>query len=312
MVCSGVLRALVLVLTMLCAPVWAQELRVHSAGQGGAFLPYAQGLARHLNAAGLGPVVALESTGSIANLAAAESDPASLGLVFLASAHEAITGTGFAQGKKHENVRALFPMYETSVQIAALRSSGIARFADLNRKRLGVGPAGGPSEIYVRAFAAELRIAPELVTGTADELAEALLAGRIDALWQGASVPIPALASVAERADAVVFGLTGTEIATIVRLFPFLAPARVPANAYRGQTAVLNSVAAWNFVVAHKDLPDARVEAILRAVFGTADPARDIHAFAGGTRAANAGTNRVVPFHPAAARYYREAGVALP
>lgn len=305
-------RALALALTMLCAPLAAQELRVHAAGQGGAFLPYAQGLARHLNAAGVGPAIVVESSGSIANLAAAESDPNALGLAFMGTAHEAVAGTGFAQGRKHENVRALFPMYETSVQIAALRGSGIARFSDLDGKRFGVGPAGGPSEIYVRALAGDLRVAPALVTGNADDLAEALIAGRIDALWQGAIVPIPALARVAGRADTVVFGLTGTEIAATLRLFPFLAPATVPANSYRGQTAPLTTVAAWNFVVAHKDLPDARVEAILRAVFGVADPARDIHPFAAATRAANAGTNRVVPFHPAAARYYRATGVALP
>lgn len=306
------IRILAVALALLALPASAQELKLHSAGQGSAFLPYAQGLARFLNGGGAGPVVATETSGSIANLAAAESDPAALGLVFLASAHEAITGTGFAQGRPHANVRALFPMYQTSFQIAALRSSGLARAADLGGKRVGVGPAGGPAEVFFRALAAEIGIAPEIVTGSPAELGEALIAGRIDAFWQGAIVPIPSLTAVTDRADAVVFGLTQSEIASMARRFPFLAPAEVPAGTYRGQSTALNSVAAWNFVVAHKDLPDARVAAILRAVFGAADPVRDIHAFAGGTRAANAGTNRVVPFHPAAARFYREAGVALP
>ncbi|MFM7344425.1 MAG: TAXI family TRAP transporter solute-binding subunit [Tagaea sp.] len=306
------IRIVAMALALLSLPVSAQELKLHSAGQGSAFLPYAQGLARHLNASGAGPVTAIETSGSIANLGAADSDPAALGLVFLASAHEAITGTGFAQGRPHANVRALFPMYQTSFQIAALRASGLARAADLDRIRVGVGPAGGPAEVFFRALAAEIGIAPEIVTGSPAELGDALIAGRIDAFWQGAIVPIPSLTAVTDRADAVVFGLSDTEIAAMTRRFPFLAPASVPANAYRGQTAALNSVAAWNFVVAHKDLPDARVEAILRAVFGAADPARDIHPFAGGTRAANAGTNRVVPFHPAALRYYRAAGIALP
>lgn len=306
------IRIVALALALLSLPVSAQELRLHSAGQGSAFLPYAQGLARFLSAGNAGPVVAVETTGSLANLAASESDPSALGLVFLASAHEAVTGTGFAQGRPHRNVRALFPMYQTSFQIAALRTSGLARAADLGGKRVGVGPAGGPAEVFFRALASEIGIAPEIVTGSPTELGTALIEGRIDAFWQGAIVPIPSLTAVTDRADAVVFGLSPAEIAAMTRRFPFLAPAEVPANAYRGQTTALNSVAAWNFVVAHKDLPDARVEAILRAVFGAADPTRDIHAFAGGTRAANAGTNRVVPFHPAAERFYRAAGVALP
>jgi hypothetical protein len=109
-----------------------------------------------------------------------------------------------------------------------------------------------------------------------------------------------------------VFGLNAAEIAAMTRRFPFLAPFELPANVYRGQSAKLTTIAAWNFVVAHKDLSDARVTAILRAVFAATDPARDIHAFAADTLAANAVANRVVPFHPAALRYYREAGIALP
>jgi uncharacterized protein len=306
------LRSLAFALTILAVPAAAQELRLHAAGPGTAFLPYAQGIARHLNQAGVGPVVAVETTGSLANLAAAESDPSALGLAFLGSAHEAVAGTGYAQGNPHANIRALFAMYQTSLQIAALRSSGIARFADLDGRRVGVGPEGGPAEVFFRAFAEELRIAPAIVTGAPVELGEALIAGRIDAFWQGAIVPIPSLVAVTARADAVVFGLDAGEIATVTKRFPFLAPARVPANTYRGQAAPLTTIAAWNFVVAHKDMPDARVTAILRAVFGAEDPARDIHPFAAGTRAENAVTNRVVPFHPAALSFYRAAGVALP
>lgn len=306
------LRKLALALALVAFPAGAQELRLHAAGPGTAFLPYAQGVARHLNAAGGGPVVAVETAGSIANLAAVENDPNALGLAFLGSAHEAASGTGFARGRPHANLRALFPMYQTSLQIAALRSSGIARFADLDGKRVGVGPEGGPAVVFFKAFAEELRIAAEIVTGSPAELGAALIAGRIDAFWQGAIVPIPSLVAVTERADAVVFGLDAAEIATIARRFPFLAPARVPAGTYRGQTADIATMAAWNFVVAHKDLSDARATAILRAVFAAEDPARDIHAFAADTLAVNAVANRVVPFHPAALRFYRAAGIALP
>ena len=37
--------------------------------------------------------------------------------------------------------------------------------------------------------------------------------------------------------------------------FPFLSPASVAPNTYRGQGGALKSVAAWNFVMAHKDPP---------------------------------------------------------
>jgi TRAP-type uncharacterized transport system substrate-binding protein len=43
-----------------------------------------------------------------------------------------------------------------------------------------------------------------------------------------------------------------------------------------------------------------------------ADPKSEIYPTAAGTRAANAPNNRILPFHPGALRFYREAGVTLP
>jgi TRAP-type uncharacterized transport system substrate-binding protein len=59
-------------------------------------------------------------------------------------------------------------------------------------------------------------------------------------------------------------------------------------------------------------MPEAAAHALTAAALSAADPAREIAPAAAGTRAANAGTNRVLPFHPGAARALREAGAAVP
>lgn len=294
-------------LVLLAAPAWvhAQELRLLSAGPGSAFLPYAQGLARHLEASGAGPITVVETAGSIANVAAVNAEPNALGMTVLASAQPAVEANAAA------NVRALFPMYRTGYHAAAMRGANIARMLDIDGKRVGVGPAGGPAELFFQSLARELHLRATAVTGTPAELGQALIDGRIDAFFQGAIVPIPAIAAVTDRADARVFGLSAREIAGLVERYRYLSPMIVPARTYRGQETHLATVASWNFVVAHKDLPEARALAILRAVFGGGDPARDIHPFAAETRAANAGQNRVIPFHPGALRFYREAGASV-
>ena len=288
------------------------EVGIYAAGQGSAFLPYAQGVAAHLTREGL-RAQALESTGSIQNLQRVDAEPQRLGTVFLGTAYEAVTGTGaWTQGKKHSNVRALFPMYETSFQIVALKSSGLRELKHLQGKKVGVGPAGGPAESFFKGLAEAVGLQATLVTGTPAALAADLQAGRIDALWQGASLPIPAIKQVADTTEATVFGLTDAELAAMLQRFPFLAAATVAPNTYRGQQEALKSVAAWNFVMAHKDLPDADAYWITRAVLSTQDPAKALHTSAGPTRAPNARMNRVVPFHPGALRFYREQQVALP
>ena len=285
------------------------EVGIYSAGQGSAFLPYAQGLAAHLSASGL-KAQALESKGSIENLGRVDAEPQRLGTAFLGTAFEAVNASAaWTQGKKHSNVRALFPMYETSFQIVVLRASGLASLRALAGKRVGVGPAGGPAESFFKGLAEATGLQVQTVTGTPAALAADLQAGRIDALWQGAALPIPAIKQVADAADAVVFGLSDAELAAMLKRFPFLSPASVAPGTYRGQTGALKSVAAWNFVMAHKDLSEDDAYWITRTVLQAADP-KAIHASAGPTRAANAPNNTVMPFHPGALRFYREQGVS--
>lgn len=281
---------------------------IYSAGQGSAFLPYAQGLARYLSANGL-PTGELVTRGSIENLQLIDVETNRLGMAFLGTAYEAVNGSAaWTQGRKHANVRALFPMYETSFQIVALRSTGTGNLRSLAGKRVGVGPAGGPAESFFKGLAEATRLDVQVVNGTPAALAADVQAGRIDALWQGAALPIPAIKEVADAADAVVFGLTDDELQAMLGRFPFLSPAAIAAGTYRNQRTPLKSVAAWNFVMAHKDLPEADAYWITRTVLAAADP-RSIHASAGPTRAENAANNTVVPFHAGALKYYRERGI---
>ncbi|MFM7344423.1 MAG: TAXI family TRAP transporter solute-binding subunit [Tagaea sp.] len=283
-------------------------LVLHAGAAGGTFLPYGRALAELLNRAGAGPVAAVESPGSNANLFAVDADPHALGLAFLPSLREAVAGEGFALGLPQRNVRALLAAYPTTYYLVA-RRDGPARILDLDGRRVGVGPAGGVDEAMFMALARDLFVRATPVSGSAEQLALAMAEGRLDALWIGALVPVPAIAAIAERIDARVIGLSAWEIARLVARNPLLVPRIVPARTYRGQGASFAAVSSWNFLVAHKDLPDGRVEAILRAVFGVTDPARDIHPFAAETRAAANVHNRVAPFHPAAERFHRAAGV---
>ncbi|MGD0850093.1 TAXI family TRAP transporter solute-binding subunit [Bradyrhizobium sp.] len=282
-----------------------------TAGDGSAFLPYGQGVAAYLASRGIHLDVR-KSSGSNENLSGVDASATTIGTAFIGSAYDAVNGTGWAAGHKHANVRALFPMYETSFQIAALRSSAIRSFADLDGKKVGVGPAKGPPEVFFRVAAEVANIKPVIVNGDPAALSKMVIAGEIDALWQGAVVPIPSLSEVADHADAIVFGLSDAEVAAMLLKLPQLAATTIPAGTYRGQSADIRSVSAWNFVVANKDLPADTAYAITKAVLSAPDPASRIHPTAAGTLARNAVQNRVVPFHPGAKRFYDEAGIKLP
>lgn len=286
-------------------------LALMAAGQGSAFLPYAQGIAKVVTAAKAASLEVKESKGSIENLTAVDASATTLGTAFLGSVYEAVNGLGFAAGHKQANVRALFPMYETAFMTAALKASNLTTLKSLDGKKVGCGPAGGPGEGYFRAAAEIAGSKPTIVSGPPAEQAQDLMAGRIDAFWQGAVVPIPSFVSAANAVETVVFGLTDAEVAAMRQRFPFMAEVTVAPATYRGQTAALKSVAAWNVIVANKDLPFDVAYAITKAVLTSKDLVEALGPPGRSTKAENAGVNKVAPYHPGAVKALAELGVKV-
>lgn len=282
------------------------NLSLYGGAAGGAFLPYAQGLASFLGRDPALRVRALESGGSIANLTAVQLEANAIGLAFLPTVQEAATSTGFAQGRNYANIRALLPAFRSTYQVAVRGDSDIGRILDLDRKRVGVGPVGGTDELLFAVAAKDLYLKPVFVNGSIADLGGALLAGGIDALWVGARSPIPAIVDITDRGGARVLGLSAWDIAGLTTRYPYLTPAIVPANTYRGQTRPFATVASWNLLVVNKDLPEETALAIVKAILDTPDPAKDIHPFASETRAEFLNENRVVDYHPGLLRYLRE------
>lgn len=283
----------------------------YTAGPGSAFLPYGEAVARFAASRGVALDVR-QSAGSLENLRRVEDEPEAVATAFLGSVVDALEGTPAAGGRRHRAIRALFPMYETGFMAVALAGRGIGRFADLAGRKVGCGPARGPAETFFRAACDAAGISAEIVSGDGAALGRAVVAGEIDALWQGAIVPIPSIAAVTGASDAVVIGPGAEVSAGVVRRLPHLAPLTVPAGAYRGQREAVETFAAWNFVVANAALPEADAHVLTRAILSAEDPGREIGPTAAGTRAANAGANRVLAFHPGAARALREAGARVP
>ena len=287
------------------------QLSLATGAAGGTFNVYGAALAEILTQNAAADVVTRVTAGSNENLRLVDSGAVALALAAMGPAFEAWNGTGPFSGSSRRNIRALLPMYETPFSTIALRRSGIARVADLQGKRVGVGPTGGPTTVFFRALAEEAGITCTQVNGSPDEHAQQLLAGEIDAFWFGAGVPITAFARVADAQETVVFGMSDDESQKMRRRFGYLAPNTIPAGTYRGQTAPVATVAVWNFVVASPTMADQLAYDITKAALSqTAALVARVSA-ATATTAANATANGFLPFHPGAARFYREAGITI-
>jgi TRAP transporter TAXI family solute receptor len=292
---------------------WPREMTIGTASQGGTYFIYGNGFASYITEA-LGLNATGEVTGGpVQNVTLVETGDHLMGLVTMGPAYDAWIGKSeLAPGLEHRSIRALFPMYQTPFQVIALRRSGINSVSDLQGKRVSVGPAGGTPGTYWPQFISALGVNATISNAGAADAAGQLQDGLIDAFAFAAGVPISAFAELAASQDVVMFGFTDAELPKILEAFPAMAPLTIPAGTYAGHDYDQNTVALWNFAIAHEDMPESLAYEITKLAMDNPDRMVQIHAAAKETLLANWDKNTFMPYHPGAVRYFEEKGIAVP
>ena len=288
------------------------RLTIATAGKGSAFLPFGEALAAVVPKHAPLDIAVRETKGSNENADLVSRGEVELATLNMGPGYDAWTGQGPFAGRQLRGMRAIAPMYETPFHTLALRESGIARLRDLAGKRVGVGPAGGPGEVFFKGLAEALGIQATIVTGTPAELGAAVLAKSIDAFWYGSGIPSPPFVEAAGKADAVVFGFQPDEAEAFRTRFPYFAPYQIAVATYKGQAGPLSSMAVWNFVVANEKVADEAAYQLTKGLLERVGEISAIFRTASAMTIENAGANTFMPFHDGAVRYYRERGTAHP
>jgi TRAP transporter TAXI family solute receptor len=292
---------------------WPKSLTLTTASPGGIYYIYGEELAKLLTEK-LGITVnPLPTQGAIQNVKLLESGSAQLGLITMSTGLEGWNGAGgWTGGKKLRNIRALFPMYDNPFQAAVLQRSGITTFAQLDGKRIGVGPRSGNGATYGPIIFKIAAISPELSYGSYNDIATELLAGRVDALVTLLGAPVPAIQEVDAKEPVTFLGLSTEQIDAIRKQIPEFGPAKIAAGTYRLLDRDYVTVGVPNFVIGQADLPEDLVYQLVKAVFENQPRLLKVTSAARDTLPQNVVKNTFLPFHPGAVRYYREIGISLP
>jgi TRAP transporter TAXI family solute receptor len=294
-------------------PDWPKSLTVATASPGGVYYVYGDALAQILTEKLGIPVSSLPTQGSIQNVKLLDSGGVQLGLITMSTGHEGWNGTGaWTNGKKFRNIRALFPMYDNPFQPVALQKSGIATLAQLDRKRIGAGPPSGNIATYGPVIFKIVGISPEMTYGSYDDMATQLLDGRVDAMLTVLGAPAPAIQRVDVKEPVKLLDISTDQMEAIVKAIPDFSLSKIPAGTYRLQSTDYITVAVPNFVIGRADLPDDLVYRLTKAVFENQPRLVKATPAAQDTVAQNAVKDSFLPFHPGAARYYREIGLKIP
>jgi TRAP transporter TAXI family solute receptor len=294
-------------------PDWPKSLMLVTASPGGIYYVYGEELT-HILTEKLGITVNhLPTQGAVHNVQLLDSGGAQLGLITMVVGLQGWNGTSdWTKGQMFRRMRALFPMYDTPFQVVVLRRSGITTFAQLDKKRLGVGPRAATGATYMPAILKVLGISAEFSYGSFDNMFAELLDGRHDAFANLAGAPAPGLQQAEAKEPIRFISLSPEQIDAIRKAMPEFTPSKIVAGTYRSLDKDYDSFGMYNFGVGRADLPDELVYQLVKAVFENQPRLVKVTSAATETIPQNAVKDTFLPFHPGAVRYYREIGIKIP
>lgn len=288
------------------------RLVLATATPGGSFPAFGQALAEAVHAVDPGLTLDLRaSKGSQENLGLLRSGAVDLALVQGDYAADALA----AGSSPDTRLRVVAPVSASPGLFVVLGGSPIRHVTDLRGRRVALGTHAsglttmGRSVLRGSGIDPEHDIAPILLDRAGDGAAM-VLDGRADALW-GAGTGWPGFRTLAEApGGARFFGPDPEAVEAILRLHPSLRRVTVPGGSLRGQTAPIDTVGSWSFVLARPGVPAEAVARLVRAIDGSrAALARD---YPSGADADLRNLADAVPseqLHPATAAHLRAAGV---
>lgn len=293
------------------------EVRIATATPAGVYYPLGQAMARVLTERLGREFVALATAGTPENVELLARGEAEIAFGQSGIVYYAVNAVGPFRGRPRQGaVRGLTYLYPNVIHVLAREGSGVTRVADVDGRPLAPGPRDSATEINARELLEVHGVSYGEGSGTRalylgyGESVNALARGKADAAVIAGGVPTPAVVDALSSGVARLIGLEEDRIRALIARHPWYTPFTIPAGAYPGQSEPVRTVAVSNILIARADLPDDLTYDVLRTLYAESEELARTHP-AGRLQlpAALRGITGVVPLHPGAARFFREAGI---
>ncbi|MEA2887518.1 MAG: uncharacterized protein QOD11_1878 [Bradyrhizobium sp.] len=285
-----------------------------TATPGGGFPLYGDAFAAVMNE--IDPTLAIEprnTKGSNENIPLLEQGKLDIALVAGEPSYEAFMGIG----RPATPLKVLTAMYSSPGMFVVRADSPYKTIRDLVSKPVAFGAKGTGLPLLSRYLLDGLGLKQDedfqsIYLDRAGDGPAMVLDGRAAALW-GAGIGWPGFKAMSESPGGARFiAPDADEIARIKAKHAFLKPLTIPAGSYPGQSAPINSLGSWSFVLTRTDLPDDVAYRLAKSLHGAESPLCKKLPQACETTAANtvAAAPKIELIHPGVLKYFREIGVA--
>jgi uncharacterized protein len=282
------------------------------------YYPVGGGYAQIIDQFVPGYTASVEATNaSVDNVAFISRGDADLALALADTVVAAYEGTGRfgPEGNlpRLPNLRAITVAYSNAVHIITIEGSGIESLADLRGKRVSVGAPGSGTEVSAQTILGAVGITYDdfqVERLSANETADALRDGSIDAGFWSGGVPTGAVLSLAETRQIKLVPVTDEEFAAISAADSTLIRYVYPAGAYRGIEET-PSVGTPNLLIVSSDMDEELAYEFTKNLFEHIRIVRAIHPSANETEP-EAALASPLPLHLGAIRALEELGLTIP
>lgn len=297
------------------APALTKEYKLSMAtgGTAGTYYPFGGAMASLWSNNIKGTQVTVEATGgSIENVRLLETNAAELGLAQNDITDYAWNGTEFFK-EPVKNIRGVAVMYPELLQWTIATESGAKSVADLKGKRFSVGPAGSGTEANTRQVFEAAGLTYQDLARKVDLSHAEAVAGikdrQLDGFAMTGGVPIAAVTDITTTMDMTVLPIDGDVASKLMNKYQFYVEATVPAGAYNGVDADVQTVAVQAALLAREDLDEDLVYWLTKTLVEKQADLAKAHAKGADFSKESAVKGLTIPWHPGAERYYKEIGV---
>jgi len=295
-------------------PIPKTTITLGTATPGGGFPLYGNAFAEVMNE--IDPTLSIEprnTKGSNENIPLLEEGKLDIALVAGEPSYESFMGIG----RPAIRLKILTAMYSSPGMFVVRADSPYKAIRDLVGKPVAFGAKGSGLPILSRYLLDGLGLKQDedfqaIYLDRAGDGPAMVLDGRAAALW-GAGIGWPGFKTMSESAGGARFiAPDADEIARIRAKHAFLKPLTVPAGSYPNQSAPIDSLGSWSFVLTREDLPDDVAYRLAKSLHRAESPLCKKLPQACETTAANtvAAAPKIELIHPGVLKYFREIGVA--
>jgi hypothetical protein len=258
---------------------------------------------------------AIASDGAVANVEHVRSGEATLGLTQSDLAYGAFRGEGpFAAIGPDRELRTVIALQRESFTVIARADSEIRNFQDLRGKRVGIGKTGAGYTFTrdvvlgfygwtISDFDRALELGPA-------EQNQTLCNNEVDAIIFEAAHPDGLTQEATSGCRARLVRIAGPPIDRLLAAHPYYVASVIPGGLYDGALADTPTFGTQTLLVASARQRDDLTYAVVKALLENFADFRRLHpALAMLERKDMVPSEVVMPIHPGALRYYREAGL---